>query len=121
MRCNAVEADGGDVVDRSTEANRAGDIWCSRFKLIRQLVVERLFKSDRADHVAATLVGGHGLQQLPLSVKHADTGRTIQLVTGKGIKITVKRLHIYRNVRSRLCAISIILRTGLIVPSALET
>ena len=92
-----------------------------------------LLEGDRADHVAAALVGRHRLEQRGLAVEHADAGRAVHLVAGEGVEVAVERLHVDRQVRRRLRAVdqhrhaarvrqcAIISRTGLIVPSAFET
>ncbi len=73
--CNLVEPDVVDIVERCAQPDAARDIGRAGFELIRQLVVSGLFEGDRENHVAAALVGGHGIQQFRLSVEDSDAGR----------------------------------------------
>ena len=105
MGGNAVKANALHIIYGCTEADHAFYMRRSRLKLVRQFVVERLFKSDRADHVTAALPGRHGFQQFPLAVEDANSGGPVNLVTGKSIKITIERLNVNSKMRGRLRAI----------------
>ncbi|MNT27859.1 hypothetical protein D3C72_1635100 [compost metagenome] len=52
------------------------------------------------------------LQQRLTTVENADTGRPIQLVTGKYVEITIQRLHINPLVHDRLRTVNQHLQTG---------
>src|SRR5882672_6215138 len=47
-----------EIVDGRGQSDGAGDIGCSRFKFIGEIVVGGLFKGHCLDHLAATLVRG---------------------------------------------------------------
>src|SRR5688572_13819552 len=66
----------------------------SSFKLIRQNVVMSLLESHQADHIAAALIGRHGLEQVRPSVKNSYARGTKQLVARKRVKVAPKLLHI---------------------------
>ena len=57
------------------------------------------------DHVAAALVGRHGVQQPGLAVENADARRPEHLVAGEGVEIGVQRLHVDLHVRRGLRAV----------------
>src|SRR5579875_428897 len=74
----------------------------ARFEFVRERVVGSLFKGNRADHVAAALIGWHLLKQTCLAIEDADASRSIQLVPGEGIKVTIQFLDINRHMGSGL-------------------
>ena len=78
----------------------------ARLKAVRQYVIVGFFEADPADHVTASLVGFHLLQQRPFAVKHPDTGGTIDLVAGERVEIGIERLHIDLQVGDRLGSVN---------------
>src|SRR5882757_3480495 len=66
-------ADAGDVVYRRTQPDGISDIASAGFKSPRRLLVAGMFKRNVTDHVAATLPGGCFIQQILLSIQHANT------------------------------------------------
>ncbi len=105
MRGNRIDADGRDIIERRAQADGAGDIRRTRFELVRQVVVQRLFKRDHADHVAATLIGRHGIQQCGFAIQRADAGRPENLVSGKCVKIAIELAYVNPQMRDRLCSV----------------
>src|SRR4029078_12207937 len=74
---------GGAKPDRLHNSRRAG-LEPARRDRARQLILGHI-----ADHLAAALVGPHGLQVVLLAVEHADAGRAVKLMTCEGIEIDV--------------------------------
>ena len=58
-----------------------------------------------ADHLAAALIGPHGLEMLLLAVEHADAGRAVELVAGEGVEIAIEVLHVDREMHRALRAV----------------
>src|SRR5215470_18498434 len=69
VRRDALQAKRIHVLDRASQAERARDMRSPRFEFVRQLVVKRLLKRYRTDHVAAALIRRHGVEQGRFSVK----------------------------------------------------
>ena len=84
-----VRTDLADVINRRAQADNPGDLLRARLKLVRQVVVQGLFKRDHLDHVAAAMVGRHIRQQRLFSVEYADPRRAEQLMAGKGVEVTI--------------------------------
>ena len=105
MRGNPVHAHAFQVVDRRAQADAGRDRRRSGFKLVRDYVVGRLFKSHRQDHVAAALERFHFFEQGRFSVENADAGRPAHLVGRESIKVAIEILHIHLHVRDRLRAV----------------
>jgi len=80
VRCGAIDAYSRDVLQRGAEPNDSGDMRRTCLELVRQFVVDRLLESDGADHVAASLVRRHLLQQLLTSVQNTDARRAEYLM-----------------------------------------
>ncbi len=94
-----------DEVERGAEPDRAGDVGGAGLKPVRRLLVFGLLESDAEDHVAAALPGRHRGEQIVAPIERADPGRSIDLMTGKGIEVAVQRLHIDRQPRRCLAAV----------------
>src|SRR6516165_4508345 len=62
---------------------------------MRQTIVRRLLKSNRADHVTAALVRRHLLEEARLSIKDTDARRAVGLVAGKDVKVAIQCLDVY--------------------------
>ena len=58
------------------------------------IVVNGFFKGDFLDHFAAAHPRRELLQKFPLSPQGADSGGSVQLVAGKGVKIAAKFLNV---------------------------
>ena len=121
-----------EVVDGGAQADGAGDVRRAGLELVRQRVVGRLLERDRADHVAAALVRRHRLQERGLAVQDADAGRPVKLVAGEDVEVAVQLLHVDAAGAARpgphppapahpAVRRAMICRTGLIVPSELDT
>ena len=105
MSADVFEPDSSQVIECGAQPDNSSDVRRARFKLVGELVVERLFKCDRPDHVAATLVRRHRIEKLAFAVQHSNAGWAINLVPGKGVEITVERADIDRPVGDCLGAI----------------
>ena len=66
VRRDVVHPDLVQVVERRAETDAARDIRRAGFELVRQIVVRGLLEGDRADHVAAALIGRHGFSSVVL-------------------------------------------------------
>ena len=128
-----LDADLLDVAQRLAEPDGVGDVAGAGLELVRQPLVQRAFQGDVGDHVAAALPG-RGLRERFLgAVEHADSGGAEDLVPGEHEEVRAERLHVDRDVRDRLGAVDEhpgavavaefddLRRTGVTVPSALET
>src|SRR5581483_6417860 len=81
------------------------DVGCAGLELPRQLIISRLLERDRQDHVAATLPGRHGGEQLLPAVEHPYARRAIELVAGESIEVTAESAHIDRRMWDGLSAV----------------
>ncbi len=93
-----VHSDAVDVVNCSAQADAPGDVGSPRLKFVGQVIVQGLLKSDGLDHVAAALVRRHRFEQLSLSVEDSDPGGSVELVSGKGVKIASQAANVYPHV-----------------------
>src|SRR4029079_16762267 len=89
----------GAKPDRLHDSRRAG------LEPVRRDGVGHLILGHIADHLAAALVGPHGLQVVLLAVEHADAGRAVKLMTCEGIEIDVEVLDVDRKVHRALRAV----------------
>src|SRR5579864_3184468 len=99
MRSYVVHPEAIHILDGCAQADGTRDMGCAGFKLVRQLVVDRLLEGHGTDHVAAALVRRHGIQQSGFAIQHADSGWTIDLVTGENVKVTIEGLDVYFEMR----------------------
>ena len=65
----------------------------------------RALERNAIDHIATAHIWGHSIEQSLLSVEHADTRRTIEFVSRKGVEIAIQRLHIDPSVHHALATI----------------
>ncbi len=89
-----LEIDTVEIIDGGTEADDAFDIGGASFKFIGEFGIGGFFEADGGDHVSATLVGGHLLEEFAPAVEDADTGGAHQFVSAEGIEIGVEFLDI---------------------------
>lgn len=54
-----------------------------------------MFKRDAGNHLSATLIRRHLLQETFPSVEHADACRPVYFVTAEGEEVTIKVLNVY--------------------------
>src|SRR5215210_7933279 len=94
IRDRLLTPDAVQIVNRCAETDLRSDGRCSRFKLIGQSRISRLFKTDRADHTAATLKWIHLLQQFSLAVNDAAACWRKHLVSRQRIEIAIEILHV---------------------------
>ena len=59
VRGDAIGAQRCHIIHGSTQTNSPGDMRCSCFKFVRQIVVGRFIKTDCFDHVTPTLPWRH--------------------------------------------------------------
>ena len=98
MRRDRVEPQPFDIVDGGTQGDDAGDVRRAGLELERDLVPGRPGEADPLDHVAAALVGRHGLQMLGPAVEHAHARRPVELVAGEDEKVGAQVLNVDRDV-----------------------
>ena len=103
--CDIFHPDAREVINGRPQPIAAGDVGRSRFEFVRDVIVNGLLKSDGQNHVAATLVGRHGFQQLGLAIKRADARRPEELVGRNRVEIAAQRLHVNLHVGRGLGAI----------------
>ena len=102
---DALQAQTRDVVDGGSKTDGRGDGGCAGFELAGRGHVGGLLPGDGADHVAAAVPGGHGLQVGQLAVEHADARGARQLVAAEDVEVGVEVLHVHLQVRHRLGAV----------------
>ena len=102
---DVLDPDLREVVERGAEADRARDVRRARLELVGQDVVRRLLEGDRADHVAAALVGRHRLEQLRPPVEDADARRAVHLVRGERVEVAAELADVHGELRDRLRAV----------------
>ena len=100
-----IDAELVDVIQRGAESDAAGDVGRAGFELVRQVGVGGLLEGDHLDHVAAALIGRHGVEQRGLAVEDADAGGAEDLVAAEGVEIGVERLQVHLHVGRGLRAI----------------
>ena len=97
-----LRAQGGNVIQRHSEPDCAGDIGRSRFKATGDSAKRRSRKINRLYHIAAALIRRHFFQNFGARIKHADSRGTANFVPGKNKKIASDILHVQREMRRRL-------------------
>ena len=76
----ALQADGGQVINRRTQRDGLPDRRRAGLEFRRNRRISRFFETHRQDHVAAALERLHLLEQSRLAVEHADAGGTAQFM-----------------------------------------
>src|SRR6185437_757753 len=94
VRAYPLLADRIDIIDRSTETYRLHDRRCPCLESVRRLAISDAILEYFADHLTAAIERLHRRQICMLAVKHADTGRSVNLVAGESIKIAVDIAHV---------------------------
>ena len=74
-------------------------------KLIGYSLKGGLVKADSADHLAASLIGRHLLQQTAAAIEHADAGGAIYLVAAERQEVAVQLLHVHPEMGHALSSI----------------
>ena len=92
-------------MDSSAKTDHACNVRCARFKFMRDHIVGCFFKSDRVDHVTATIGRGHFVKEFSLTVKDADACGTEHFMSGEGVKVTVQILNVNFGMCHRLSAV----------------
>ena len=102
---DAVKAESRDVVDGLCEAVGGYVVRRSRLKLERKVLKHSPFEAYALYHLSPTLVRRQAVEPVFLAVKHADTRRTVHLVTAEGEEVAVHRLHVHGEVGRALRAV----------------
>ena len=76
--------------------------WVPASNLLGDDVVQGLLEANRPDHLAAALVGGHGIQQFGPPVQDAHARGAVKLVAGEGVEVAAQFPHVYGYVGHRL-------------------
>ena len=105
MPGNFIHADVLQKPDGSTQPYHAGDVWGSGFKLIGNFIVGGTRKADFGNHLATTLVGGHGIEQFLFSVKDTYPIGAIGFMGGENIEIGIEVGNIDRHMLDSLCPV----------------
>ena len=93
------------IPHRLTQPDGPDEVGRSGLELQRHGGIGRAGEGHAVDHVAAPEERGHGIEQRPLAVQHADAGRTVELVAREGIEVAVERLHVHAAVHHPLAAV----------------
>jgi len=80
------------------QSKHVADRGSSRLEFERQLVVGGSFEGDILNHLSASLVRWHLLQQLFAAVHDTDTHGTVQFVARETVEVAAKGLHVHRHV-----------------------
>ena len=91
-----------DITKRLRQCRTADKIGRTGLKLIRKLIEDRLLERHGSDHLTSALIRWQLLEPFLLTVKHADSGRTIDLMPGKNIELRIEILHVDRHMRHGL-------------------
>ena len=86
--------DARQVINGGAQANDARHVGRARLELVRHLVVERLLERHRRNHVAATLIRRHCLQQRRAAIQHAGAGGAVHLVAREHVEVAVEIVHV---------------------------
>ena len=105
VRAEVGDVFGGKPVQRGAEADDFDDGRRACFKFGGRRGVEGALEADAQDHVAAALVGRHGVKQVVAAVEDADAGRPVVFVRGEGEEVAAEGLHVHRHVGDGLCGI----------------
>ncbi len=95
-------ADAVEVIHRDAEADGARDVRRAGFELVRRLFEFGFVVADAKNHLAAALVGRHGVEKLLAAIQNADAGGPANLVAGKGKEIAADGLDIHGTMASAL-------------------
>ena len=93
-RGHALEADRLDVIERRTEADKAGDVRRAGFELVRRIGKRGALEAHFTDHLAAAEEWRHRIKVRTACPEHAGTGWPEQLVSGQGVEIATQRAHV---------------------------
>src|SRR6476646_9341944 len=94
MRADAGLADRVDVVKRRAEPDRLDDRRRSRLEFVRRLAVSDAILKHLMNHFAAAIERRHRRKMLVLTIKRADAGRPVNLMSSKDIEIAVNVANI---------------------------
>ena len=84
MHVKCLQVQRTEPVHRGLQSRSAGNVWSARLELDGRVHIRRsLRQRDVGDHGTAALVRGHGVHELVSTPDDANTGRTIELVSGE--------------------------------------
>src|SRR5690625_7061666 len=84
----------GHLFRSRSQSHYAGNIGCAGFKFLWYRRIGAFLKADGVNHVTTALPWRHRLEQVVFGIQNTDSGWAIELVSRKGIKITIQRLYI---------------------------
>ena len=102
---NAVHAKGRNIIKCTGQSGGANIVGCAGLKLEGQFIKRGPLERDVLDHFTAALIGRQFIEPFLLTIEHADTRWTVDLMSGENIKISIKRLHIDGHVGNTLGAV----------------
>ena len=97
-----LRADALEVGDGRRESDRSFHIRGAGLELVRNLVVGRMIVPHAGDHLAAAVVGRHGVEQLRLRHQRPRAHGPEHLVPREGVEVAIERLQVDLQVRRRL-------------------
>ena len=93
-------------VQRCTQGDASTDVGGASFKFVGKLVVRRsLLEADRTNHLPASAIRRHGVEQGLLSVQDPDARGPVRFVPTEHVKIHVQIANINLQVRDGLCPV----------------
>ena len=94
------------IIECFRQSGSSDIVRCTGFKLERKFIESRFFKRDMLNHLSSSLVRRKAVQPFFLSIKYADTCRTIYFMSGEHEKIGIQILYVHFHVRDRLSCIN---------------
>ena len=91
---NGRHAYGLQVVDGGTEAQHVGHRGGAGLELEGQHVVGGTLELDVGNHLAAAVVGRHGVEQLLFAIEHAYAHGAVHLVRREAVEVAAEGLHV---------------------------
>ena len=102
---DVLAADGVEVVQRSVQADGAGDVRRAGLEFMRERVPRALEVVHRGNHLAAAVPRRGLFQHFLAPVKHADAGGAANLVAAERVEVAADGLHVHHHVARTLRAV----------------
>src|SRR5271165_5314501 len=90
VRTDAQSPDSLHIIQRGGKADRLDDGWRPRLEAVRRVIVSHCLPSDFLDHLAAAHEWRQRLEHFALAVKNTNSRGSVDLVTGKDIKVCIE-------------------------------